>query len=94
MAEAATRMAEATALQCRFHARVSHKSFGKGCWAPAQADTKRLSAAPTGNTPEMQDGTDVPVRITAVPRENSDWKIVQPHGGVSNEESLGEELPT
>lgn len=48
-------------------------------------------------TLKMPDGTDVPLRFTAVfHRENGDWKIVQSHGslGVSNDESFGEELPT
>ena len=48
-------------------------------------------------TLKMPDGSDMPVRFTAVfHRENGDWKIVQSHGslGVSNDESFGEELPT
>lgn len=45
---------------------------------------------------KLPDGTERPVRITAVlHRENDEWKIVQFHGsfGIPNEEAFGQELP-
>lgn len=48
-------------------------------------------------TVKLQDGTEIPVRLTAVfQREQNDWKIVQWHFsmGVSNEDSIGETLTT
>lgn len=45
----------------------------------------------------MPDGTDVPLRLTAVFHEQDGvWKMVQSHFsiGVANEESFGQELPT
>jgi len=45
----------------------------------------------------LPDGSSLPIRFTAVfHTEDGDWKLVQSHGsiGVSNEESIGEELPT
>jgi ketosteroid isomerase-like protein len=45
----------------------------------------------------LPDGSRLPVRFTAVfHTEHGDWKLVQSHGsiGVSNEESIGEELQT
>jgi ketosteroid isomerase-like protein len=44
----------------------------------------------------LPDGTERPVRITAVLRQEDDgWKIVQFHGsfGIPNEEAFGQELP-
>jgi len=48
-------------------------------------------------TVKLQDGTEIPVRLTAVfQREQKDWKIVQWHFsmGISNEDSIGETLTT
>jgi ketosteroid isomerase-like protein len=45
----------------------------------------------------LDDGSKLPIRFTAVfHQEDGDWKLVQSHGsiGVSNEESIGEDLPT
>jgi ketosteroid isomerase-like protein len=45
----------------------------------------------------LPDGSQIPIRFTAVfHREDGAWKLVQSHGsiGVSNEESVGQELPT
>jgi hypothetical protein len=45
----------------------------------------------------LPDGSQIPIRFTAVfHREDGVWKLVQSHGsiGVSNEESIGQELPT
>lgn len=45
----------------------------------------------------LPDGTEMPFRLTIVyHQEDGEWKVVQWHAslGVSNEEALGEELPT
>jgi ketosteroid isomerase-like protein len=45
----------------------------------------------------LADGTEIPMRLTGVVlREGSAWRIVQGHLsiGVSNEDALGQELPT
>ncbi len=46
-------------------------------------------------TLELPDGTEIPLRLTAVfQKEEDDWKIVQWHFsmGISNEDSIGETL--
>ena len=47
-------------------------------------------------TVRLPDGTEVPFRFTGVLRNEDGWKFVQVHLslGVSNEEAIGEELPT